>query len=180
MEIGRLYGKLAGPARRALEGLGLGEVEDLAKCTEAELSSLQGVGPGALETIKAELGALGLGLKDDGGSRLVDAYIAAFPGPVRERLEAMRDAIRAEAPEATERISYGMPTFYLRGNLVHYAAFKAHIGFYPTPSGTAEFQARLANYRHNKGSIQFPLDEDLPLSLVREIVRFRVAENRRG
>lgn len=177
MELELLYGKLAAPARRALEELKPRKVEDLAKRTEAELAGLHGIGPSALEAIKAELKALGLGLKDDGGSRLVDDYIKAFPKPVRDRLEAMRAAIRKEAPEASERISYGMPTFYLKGNLVHYAAFKAHIGFYPTPSGTEEFQEKIARYKHNKGSIQFPLEEDLPLDLVREIVRFRVGEN---
>ncbi len=177
MKLEELYGKLAAPAQRALDGLGLKKVEDLAKRSEAELAGLHGIGPTALVAIKAELKALGLELKDDGGSRLVDDYIKAFPKPVRDRLEAMRAAIRREAPEASERISYGMPTFYLKGNLVHYAAFKAHIGFYPTPSGTEEFQDRIARYKHNKGSIQFPFEEDLPLDLVREIVRFRVGEN---
>lgn len=177
MEMAQLYAKLAAPAQRALDGLGLKRVEDLAKRSEGELGELHGIGPTALAAIKAELKALGLELRDDGGSRLVDDYIKAFPKPVRERLEAMRAAIRQEAPEASERISYGMPTFYLNGNLVHYAAFKAHIGFYPTPSGTEEFQDRIARYKHNKGSIQLPLDEDLPLDLVREIVRFRVKEN---
>lgn len=177
MDLNGLYSKLAAPAQRALDSLKLKKIEDLAKHSLEELEGLHGLGPKGLEIIQAELKALGLSLKDEGGSRLVDDYIRAFPQPVRERLEAMRAAIREVAPEATEKISYGMPTFYLRGNLVHYAAFKAHIGFYPTPSGTEEFQARIARYKHNKGSIQLPLDEELPLDLVREITRFRVKEN---
>ncbi|NCC34429.1 MAG: hypothetical protein EOM24_20805 [Chloroflexia bacterium] len=96
---------------------------------------------------------------------------------MQTRLQALRAAIRAAAPEAEEAISYQMPTFRLHGNLVHFAAFKGHIGFYPTPSGIAAFEERLARYKSSKGAVQFPLDEPLPLDLVAEMVRFRVAEN---
>jgi uncharacterized protein YdhG (YjbR/CyaY superfamily) len=178
MDVKRLYDRLAAPAQRALDGLQLGRIEDLAARTEAELEGLHGIGPAALRVIKEELAGLGLGLKEGDGKSLVDEYIKAFPRPVREKLEALRSCIREAAPEATERISYGMPTFYLEGNLVHFAGFKGHIGFYPTPSGTSEFRERLAPYKHAKGSVQFPLDEDLPLDLVRQIVEFRIAEKR--
>ncbi len=90
----------------------------------------------------------------------------------------MRSVIQAAAPEATEKISYQMPTFYLNGNLVHFAAFKHHIGFYPTPSGTEHFQKELSAYKTSKGTVQFPLDQPIPFDLVTRLVEFRVAENK--
>lgn len=107
----------------------------------------------------------------------VDAYIAAFPEDVAERLSAMRATIRAQAPSATERISYGIPTFYLNGNLVHFAGFAQHVGFYPGPTGIAALASALKRFKSGKGSVQFPHSEPLPHDLVAEIVRFRVAEN---
>lgn len=95
--------------------------------------------------------------------------VATFPVEVQERLEALRTTIRAAAPEAVESFSYQMPTFNLKGNLVHFAAFKRHIGFYPTPSGAAAFQEALSRYKGAKGSVQFPHDQPLPLELVTEI-----------
>jgi len=107
----------------------------------------------------------------------IDEYIAIFSPDVQQRLQQMRATIKAAAPDAQEKISYQMPTFYLHGNLVHFAAFKHHIGFYPVPSGIEAFKAELSNYKGAKGSVQFPLDQPLPLDLVRRIVEFRVAEN---
>lgn len=117
---------------------------------------------------------------EDAGAdyQTVDAYIAAFPEEVQVKLQALREAVRAAAPEAEERISYRMPTFTLHGNLVHFAAFARHIGFYPAPRGIAAFQQELSRYKGAKGSVQFPLDEPLPLELISRIVAFRVAENR--
>jgi uncharacterized protein YdhG (YjbR/CyaY superfamily) len=109
----------------------------------------------------------------------IDDYIAGFPSNVRTRLKAMRTTIRKHAPQAEERISYRMPTFCLHGNLVHFAAFEHHVGFYPGPTGIAEFRDALEPYKHAKGSVQFPHDEPLPLKLVAAIVEFRVAENER-
>jgi uncharacterized protein YdhG (YjbR/CyaY superfamily) len=108
----------------------------------------------------------------------IDEYIAGFPPAVRARLAALRATIRRHAPEAVERISYRIPTFHLGGNLVHFAAFERHIGFYPGPTGIAAFRRALGRYRSAKGSVQFPHDEPLPLDLVGAIVDFRVAENR--
>lgn len=107
----------------------------------------------------------------------MDEYIATFPAEIQEKLQEMRAAIRAAAPDAEEKISYQMPTFALKGNLVHFAAFKHHIGFYPAPRGIEAFKDELARYKGAKGSVQFPLDEPLPLDLVGRIVKFRVAEN---
>lgn len=108
----------------------------------------------------------------------IDEYISAFPPEVREVLEEMRSTIHAVAPEATESISYAIPTFDLNGrHLVHFAAFKNHIGFYPVPSALEAFKEELKAYKSGKGSAQFPLGKPLPLDLIRRIVEFRVAEN---
>jgi uncharacterized protein YdhG (YjbR/CyaY superfamily) len=107
----------------------------------------------------------------------IDSYIASFPPEVQEKLEQIRNAIRQSAPEATEAIKYAIPTSVWHGNLVHFAAFKSHIGFYPAPTGMAEFEKELAPYKQGKGSVQFPMSEELPLSLVSKIVAFRIREN---
>jgi uncharacterized protein YdhG (YjbR/CyaY superfamily) len=108
----------------------------------------------------------------------IDDYIAAVPPKVRTRLNAMRRTIRKHAPEATEKISYRIPTFYLNGNLVHFAAYEHHVGFYPGAAGVAKFRDAIEGYKSAKGSIQFPHDEPLPLDLVAAIVDFRVEQNR--
>jgi uncharacterized protein YdhG (YjbR/CyaY superfamily) len=111
------------------------------------------------------------------GFASIDAYISTFPADVQVVLEEMRRTIRAAAPGAVEAISYQMPTFKLNGrNLVHFAAFKKHIGFYPIPSGIKAFESELSPYKQGKGSVQFPLDEPMPFSLVKKIVAFRVEE----
>lgn len=107
----------------------------------------------------------------------VDAYIAGFTPDVRARLEQMRQAIARLAPQATETISYGIPTFKLHGNLVHYAGYAHHVGFYPGGAGIAAFQEEIAGYKSAKGSVQFPHDRPLPLALVKRIVKFRVVQN---
>lgn len=107
----------------------------------------------------------------------IDEYIATFPEDVRKTLNQLRQTIHEAAPEAEETISYQMPTFTLHGNLVHFAAFKHHIGFYPTPTGIEAFQQELAPYKGAKGSVQFPIDQPLPLSLIRRMVKYRVQEN---
>jgi uncharacterized protein YdhG (YjbR/CyaY superfamily) len=118
-------------------------------------------------------------MADDAGPGSIDEYIAAFPPETRKRLAQIRDLVRACAPDATETISYGMPTFDLNGrHLVHFAGFAKHIGFYPVPSGIAAFKKDLAPYKQGKGSVQFPLDQPLPSDLVRRIIEFRVEENR--
>jgi uncharacterized protein YdhG (YjbR/CyaY superfamily) len=107
----------------------------------------------------------------------MDAYIASFPEEVRGILEKIRQTIRKAAPGAVEAISYQIPTFKLNGsNLVHFAAWKEHVGFYATPSGNVAFKKELARYKVAKGSIQFPLDEPIPYDLVTKIVKFRVKE----
>lgn len=107
----------------------------------------------------------------------IDAYIAGFPNAIQQKLQEMRAVIKKAAPGAQETIKYAMPTFTLNGNLVHFAAFKNHIGFYPTPSGIEAFEKELAMYKGAKGSVQFPLSQPLPLDLVARIVAYRVLQN---
>lgn len=109
--------------------------------------------------------------------KTIDEYIAGFPADVREILQKIRMTIQEAAPEAQEKISYQMPTFYLKGNLVHFAAFKEHIGFYPVPTGIEKFKKELSVYKQGKGSVQFPLDRPIPYGLITKIVKFRVKEN---
>jgi uncharacterized protein YdhG (YjbR/CyaY superfamily) len=107
----------------------------------------------------------------------IDEYIMGFPEDIQEKLESLRATIRKAAPEAEEIISYAMPTFYLKGNLVHFAVFRNHIGFYPAPSGIETFKEELLPYKTSKGAAQFPIDKPLPLSLVSKIVKYRVKQN---
>ncbi len=111
-------------------------------------------------------------------SESIDEYIAGFPESVQHVLERVRAVIQAAAPDAQEAIKYRLPTFLLNGNLVHFGAFKNHIGFYPTPSDIDKFKDTLSIYTSAKGSVQFPLDEPMPLELIAKIVAFRVSEAR--
>ena len=107
----------------------------------------------------------------------VDEYIATFPRNVQDILEELRRIIQNSAPDAKEAISYQIPTFKLNGNLVHFAAFKNHIGFYPTPSAISRFKKELSQYEVTKGAIRFPINEPIPLDLIKKIVEYRVREN---
>lgn len=107
----------------------------------------------------------------------VDEYIAQFPEDVKNALELVRKTICEAAPDAQEKISWQMPTYYLKGNLVHFAAHKSHIGLYPGESGVAAFSDKLGEYKTSKGAIQFPLSKPIPLQLISEIVQFRVKES---
>lgn len=109
--------------------------------------------------------------------KTIDEYIAGFPEDIQEILQKIRMTIREAAPGAEEAIKYQMPTFVLKGNLVHFAAFKKHIGFYPVPTGIEKFKQELSEYEGGKGSVQFPLDKPIPYDLIGDIVKFRVREN---
>ncbi len=109
-------------------------------------------------------------------ARTIDEYVRGFAPKMRNILQELRATIRAAAPGAEETMNYAIPTFKLYGNLVHFAAFENHVGFYPTPSGITAFRKELAKYKSSKGSVQFPLDQPMPLQLVSRIVKFRVAE----
>ncbi len=107
----------------------------------------------------------------------IDEYISSFPKNIQKMLGDVRSVIRKVAPDSVEAISYGIPTFKLNGNLVHFAAFKNHIGFYPAPNGIEEFEKELSVYKQGKGSVQFPVDKPLPLDLISKIVKYRVKKN---
>ena len=107
----------------------------------------------------------------------IDEYIGTFPKDIRSKLESIRRAVKEEAPDAKEVISYGMPAFKLNRVLVYFAAQRKHIGFYPTASGISAFEEELSQFKHSKGAVQFPIDEPVPLELVRKVVRFRVKED---
>jgi uncharacterized protein YdhG (YjbR/CyaY superfamily) len=109
-------------------------------------------------------------------ARNIDEYIAAFPKDVQVKLSEIRDVIKKAAPKAEEAIKYGIPTYVLYGNLVHFGGFKNHLGFYPAPQGIEEFKKELASYKGSKGAIQFPYDRPLPKSLITKIVKFRIAK----
>jgi uncharacterized protein YdhG (YjbR/CyaY superfamily) len=109
--------------------------------------------------------------------KTMDEYINTFPEDIRRILTELRQTIREVAPDAEETINYQIPTFTLNGNLVHFAAFENHIGFYPAPSGMEAFKKELSEYKGAKGSVQFPIDQPLPLPLIRRIVKYRVKEN---
>lgn len=110
----------------------------------------------------------------------IDSFIADFPAEVQSVLQELRALIHREAPGCTETISYGIPTFVLNGNLVHFSAYKNHIGFYPGSSGIVHFSSKMQQYKLSKGTVQFPIDKPLPFDLISEIVRFRVGENLSG
>jgi uncharacterized protein YdhG (YjbR/CyaY superfamily) len=110
--------------------------------------------------------------------RSINEYIAGFPPEIQSILEQIRTTIKEAAPGAEEKISYGMPTFTLQGNLVHFAAFKSHIGLYPPVKGDEKLIAEVARYRGEKGNLKFPLDEPIPYKLITRIVKFRVKEQR--
>ena len=110
-------------------------------------------------------------------AKTIDEYIADHPKDVQKLLVQVRNTVKASAPGAVEKISYGIPTFTLNGNLVHFGAYKNHIGFYATPTGHEAFKKELSAYKQGKGSVQFPIDQPLPLDLISKIVQFRVIEN---
>lgn len=109
-------------------------------------------------------------------SMKIDDYISEFPEDIQVRLRKLRKVIKKAASNAEETISYRMPTFKLNGNLVHFAAFKNHVGFYPTPSAISAFEKELSPYKTSKGAVQFPHDKPIPYELVAEMVKFRVRE----
>lgn len=110
----------------------------------------------------------------------IDEYIAGFPGDVQKTLEKIRLTIRKAAPDAEETIKYQMPTFTLKGNLIHFAAFKKHIGLYPVPRGDEAFKDELSIYGGEKSTVRFPLDRPIPFDLISRIVKFRVKKNLEG
>lgn len=183
MLIADLSKLLSKPAMRALESLKIKQLDELKQFTHFQVAELHGMGPKALKTLELEMTKQGIAFKAKSNSKQIaitsiDDYIQQFEPSIQTKLNQMRQIIQDAAPDASEKISYQMPTFYLNGNLVHFAAYSHHIGFYPAPSAILKFQKELAVYKNAKGSVQFPLDQDLPVDLIRQMVVFRVAENK--
>lgn len=107
----------------------------------------------------------------------IEEYIAAFPASTQKVLKQVHSCIKNAAPSAEEAIGYGIPTYKLNGNLVHFGGYKQHVGFYPAPAGIKAFEKELAVYKSSKGAVQFPLNEPMPLTLIAKIVKFRVKQN---
>lgn len=107
----------------------------------------------------------------------MDEYISSFPENIQKILNKVRETIKKAAPKATEAISYGIPTFKLNGNLVHFGGYKEHIGFYPAPQGINQFKNELAKYQSGKGTIKFPISDPIPYNLITKVVKFRVEQN---
>lgn len=116
-------------------------------------------------------------MKSKNISQNVDEYISTFPKEVQTILEYLRNTIKKAAPKAEEKISYNMPAYFQNGVLIYFAAYKNHIGFYPTANGIRAFLKEITNYKHSKGAVQFPVDRPLPIELISKIVKFRVQEN---
>jgi len=110
-------------------------------------------------------------------AKTIDEYIAGYPDDVQQLLQTIRTTIHNAAPQAEEAMAYGIPTFKLNGNLVHFGGYKNHIGFYPAPMGIEAFKEETAQYEAGKGTLQFPVDQPMPLALIEKIVKFRVEKN---
>jgi len=109
--------------------------------------------------------------------KTIDEYIESFEPKIQKMLNEIRNFIKTEVPEATEKMSYGMPTFYLNGNLIHFAAFKDHYSFFPSPPENNAFEKELAQYRSGKGTLKFSIDKPIPWDIIRQVIQFRVKEN---
>ncbi len=175
-----LIGSLSAPAQRALAEVNIQQVEDFGKSTRYEIEVLHGVGKKVMDQIESRMAELGIKFKAEDESPEVDAYIGSFSGLAHQRLLEIRWVIRGVIPQARERIAYAMPTYYYRENVVHFAGFKKHIGFFPTPSGIGAFESETKKFVCSKGGIQFPLETEIPRTLVESIVEYRMREIRLG
>jgi uncharacterized protein YdhG (YjbR/CyaY superfamily) len=167
---------LSSPAQRVLSNLGINSLSEITKYTRFEIENLHGIGKNALMVIEGLLLSNDLDYKNEENSQEVDNYINQFDGNIKDKLSEMRKVIRSVIPKAKEKIAYGMPTYYYSENVVHFAGFKNHIGFFPTPNGVSEFEEDFKIYKKSKGGIQFQIDEELPIKLIIKIVEFRYKE----
>jgi uncharacterized protein YdhG (YjbR/CyaY superfamily) len=168
-----IFSLLSSPAQRALSNLGINSLSEITKYTRFEIENLHGIGKNALMLIEGLLFSNNLDYKNEENSQEVDSYINQFDGIIKDKLSEMRIVIRNVIPKAKEKIAYGMPTYYYSENVVHFAGFKNHIGFFPTPNGVSEFEEDFKLFKKSKGGIQFQIDEELPIKLIIKIVEFR-------
>jgi uncharacterized protein YdhG (YjbR/CyaY superfamily) len=175
-----LFDLIAAPARRALDSIGVGDIKDICGHTRYEIEMLHGIGKNALLQIDRLLASAGLDYKDEADSQEVDSYIEGCEDLVKEKLYGIRKLIRSTIPKAKEKMAYGMPSYYYHENIVHFAAFKNHIGLYPTPDGVEGFETELRGYTWSKGAIQFPVKDTVPMDLIKRITEYRMAEVKRS
>lgn len=173
--------KLSSPARRALEEAKITTALQLSSYSERDILSLHGIGKSSLPLLQAFLAESGLSFKPKTDTKpaflSIDSYISLQEREVQPLLQEIRSIIIQTAPNATESISYGMPTFKLKAkNLVHFAAAKKHIGFYPGSKAIAALKDKLSPFPSSKGAIQFPLNQDLPKELIKTVVLYRLQE----
>jgi len=171
-----LFSKLSAPAQRAMLSIGFSDVEDICKHTRYEIENLHGIGKNALRLIDLYLLDNKMEYMDEAESIEVSEYICKYEIDIKNKLEEIREIIRKVIPKAKEKISYQMPTYYYIENVVHFAGFTKHIGLFPTPSGIVKFEKELKNYKWSKGGIQFPVEKELPIDLIKNITAFRMEE----
>ena len=175
MEIEELYSRLPATAVRALSEMDLQDPGNLRRFTRSELRELHGIGEKAFQIIDAFCAEKGIKFNNP-ESEEVTHYISGFPEEIRNRLKQMRQAIRETAPDAEEKISYGMPAFYRGRIIIYFAGHKNHTGFYPGPGTVEKFSSRLKEYKISKGTIQISHMQELPIQLIRDIVLFRMGQ----
>lgn len=170
---------LAQPALRALASAGYVHLEQLASVSADEIRSWHGIGPNAIKKLQVALAVRGLQFAmSQTAESEIDSYISRFPADIQAVLKSVRMTIRKAAPDAEEVISYQMPAFRQNGILIYFAAWKKHIGLYPPISGDVALEKAVARYCGPKGNLQFPLDEPMPLNLIKRIVKLRVKQNK--
>jgi uncharacterized protein YdhG (YjbR/CyaY superfamily) len=175
-----VFDMIAAPAKRALVSIGIQDTKDICGHTRYEIEMLHGIGKNALLQIDRLLASLKLDYQDEADSQEIDMYIEGCEELVKEKLYEIRKLIRGTIPKAKEKMAYGMPTYYYHENIVHFAAFKNHIGLYPTPNGVEGFETELRGYTWSKGAIQFPVKDAVPLDLIRRITGYRMEEVKRS
>jgi uncharacterized protein YdhG (YjbR/CyaY superfamily) len=175
-----VFDLIAAPAKRALVSIGVKDTKDICGHTRYEIEMLHGIGKNALLQIDRLLASLKLDYRDEADSQEVDSYIEGCEELVKEKLFEIRKLIRSTIPKANEKMAYGMPTYYYHENIVHFAAFKHHIGLYPTPNGVEGFETELRGYTWSKGAIQFLLKDTVPMDLIKRIAGYRMEEVKRS
>ena len=175
-----LFDLIAAPAKRALVSIGVADIKDIGGHTRFEIEMLHGIGKNALLQIDMLLASAGMDYKDEADSPEVDMYIEGYEELVKEKLYGIRKLIRSTISKAKEKMAYGMPSYYYHENIVHFAAFKHHIGLYPTPNGVEGFEPELRGYTWSKGAIQFPVKDTVPMDLIKRITEYRMEEVQRS
>jgi len=171
-----LFLMISAPAQRALSSVGIKSIIDFTYHTRFEIENLHGIGKKVMILIEKYLESSNLKYMNETDNQEIDDYIDRFDDNVKLKLNEIRRAIRTCIPFVKEKMAYGMPTYYYHENVVHFAGYASHIGLYPNPSGVFSFEKEIDKYKWSKGSIQFPIDEKLPIELIIRITEYRIKE----